>query len=50
MHVTANTSNVRKLLPTCGICCAHYIWHTNHSIFSFDSGVCSEDFPFAELA
>ena len=36
MHVTANAGNVRKLLSTCGICCAHYIWHTNHSIFSFD--------------
>ena len=41
--MTANASNVGKLVPTCGVCHAHYLWHTNHSIFSFDSGVCSED-------
>ena len=40
MHVTANA---RKLVPTCGVCRAHYLWHTNHSIFSYDSGVSSED-------
>ena len=43
MHVTANASNVRKLVPTCDVCRAHYLWQTNHSIFSFDSGVSSED-------
>ena len=43
VHVTANASNVRKLVPTCGVSRAHYLWYTNHSIFSFDSGVSSED-------
>ena len=41
--MTVNARNVRKLVPTCGVCRADYLWHTNHSIFSFDSGVCSEN-------
>ena len=44
--MTANARNVRKLVPTCSVCHAHYLWHTNHPIFSFDSGVCFKDRVF----
>ena len=41
--MTANASNVLKFVPACGVCRAHYLLHTNLSIFSFESSVSSED-------